>query len=269
MKKLNIGAIKGESPKNDIRTENLASGDTLVGNADEKLDNVVSDNPKNQTVGNADIINKGISKNGETENQSKDVVNKSVESDSNIETAVNRYNSSDKASVSDFTMLNLNQINASNEPTTDNDIGNLLEVVEVDDNSGVFSELDEVEQLFKQAEKRIELDITNKDYFPRLWANVTIDLSEKQPILSMCCAKAEQFDFRDGLLKIGFSYDVNMLIITDKKNFDLIVKIAKGYCDSLEKLEFYLLDKPVDLTNEKIARLKSLFSSDILKITKK
>ena len=102
-----------------------------------------------------------------------------------------------------------------------------------------------------------------------LWSRMTVDFTKGQPILAMCCSKAEEFELSGNQLKIGFEYDVNMLILDDENNKKYILNKFTESIDNGIEVIFYQKEKPIDKTAEKIARLKNLFDNDILKITKK
>lgn len=104
--------------------------------------------------------------------------------------------------------------------------------------------------------------------YHRLWCKVIVDFTEHEPILAMCINNANEFVVDKETLKVGFSADTNMLLLEDSENKQIILDKLFENRRRL-KTEFYLIEKPVDNTQEKIDRIKGLFDSNILKITKK
>lgn len=111
---------------------------------------------------------------------------------------------------------------------------------------------------------------TTTDEYHSLWSKMTVDFAVSQPILAMCCSKAEKFsyDLESDTLKIWFTSDVNTLLLEDEKNKAFILeKLAP--IGQQPKLDYLVMEVEKNDVDEKIRRIKELFSSDILKITKK
>ena len=101
-----------------------------------------------------------------------------------------------------------------------------------------------------------------------IWLQMTIDFTDTEPILAMCCSKAEEFTVENDVLSIGFNYETSMLLLENESNKNIILdKLFKNRKPIPTK--FYQLDKPLDCVQMNVNRIKSLFDKDILKITKK
>ena len=109
--------------------------------------------------------------------------------------------------------------------------------------------------------------LTEKDY-QTLWGQMTVKFTESEPIVAMCCARAQKFTIKDDVLNIGFEYGTNMLIVDDEHNKKIMLEELFKNRKAL-KTNFYLIEKPVDEVKIKIDRLKTVFDKNILKITKK
>lgn len=129
-----------------------------------------------------------------------------------------------------------------------------------------------------KATKTVQKDIKNQVPFDnrilpsveyhKLWCRIIAEFTSTDPILAMCCNKAKEFKLDNEMLLVGFEHDTNMLLLDDEKNRKII--LDKLYKNRRElQTKFYLIEKPIDDTEEKINRIKGLFDSSILKITKK
>ena len=110
-------------------------------------------------------------------------------------------------------------------------------------------------------------DLTVDD-LKAMWAKMTLMFNDSEPIIAMCCAKAQRFEVVDNVLNIGFEYGTNMLVVDSDKNKEIMLNELFKDTERIPT-KFYLLDKPVDEVKIKIDRLKSVFDKNILKITKK
>ena len=119
----------------------------------------------------------------------------------------------------------------------------------------------------KTVVKRPIKDLTIDD-LKALWAQMTLKFNDSEPIVAMCCAKAQKFEVVDGVLNIGFEYGTNMLVVDSDKNKEIMLDELFKDTERIPT-KFYLLEKPVDEVKVKIDRLKSVFDENILKITKK
>ena len=110
--------------------------------------------------------------------------------------------------------------------------------------------------------------VLTSDEYHKLWIQMTIKFTANEPILAMCCSKAEEFEVKDEVLSIGFNYETSMLLLENESNKNIILdELFNGRKRLVTS--FYLLDKPVDEVQINVNRIKSLFDKEILKISKK
>lgn len=127
----------------------------------------------------------------------------------------------------------------------------------------------------KKVEKKIEKPryvaddrVLSADEYHSIWIQMTIKFTEDEPILAMCCSKAEEFSVENDVLNIGFNYETSMLLLENESNRNIILdELFKNR--RIIPTRFYQLDEPLDQVQENVNRIKSLFDKDILKITKK
>ena len=130
--------------------------------------------------------------------------------------------------------------------------------------SGEVSQKEEAKPIIKAEKPK------TADEYHAIWSKMTVDFTSTQPILAMCCSKAEKFelDKETNTLKIWFSSDANMLLLEDEKNKKYVLSKLLFEGDDV-KVEYFALKEEVSDVDDKIKRIKALFNDDILKITKK